>query len=248
MGVQQVGDGRTGGVLPVTARDPVAGGDHRRRPSSAHAAASRAAPVDPVEPTDPAPRPAPVVAVVLAAGSSRRFGATKQLVGWDGRPLVTHAVAAARAASSVDRVVVVVGHDAAAVADVVRAAFGDVEVVVNRDHADGQASSLRVGLRAAAGAAAVVVLLGDEPQVAVATIDAVVAAVGGEVLAARAGYADGPGHPVAFAGRAVAHVAGSVTGDRGAGPLLAQLGVVEVPVGGVAPVDVDRPEDLPAEG
>lgn len=161
---------------------------------------------------------------------------------------MVHAVDAARAAASVDRVVVVVGHDAAAVAAAIRSADDGVEVVHNARHGDGQASSLRAGLRAAAGAAAVVVLLGDEPQVSPTAVDAVVARLDGEVVAVRAGYADGPGHPVAFAGPVLERVASSVTGDRGAGPLLDELAVVTVPVEGGAPVDVDRPEDLPTEG
>lgn len=192
--------------------------------------------------------------MVLAAGSARRFGATKQLARWRGRTLVEQVVATASSASSVDRVVVVVGHDGAAVAAVVSRwsdggtpEVGGVEVVANPDHMAGQASSLRVGLAAAEahGAAAVVVLLADEPEVTPAAVDAVVAALGGEVVAARAAYDDGVGHPVALAASTLARLRAQVRGDRGAGPLLADLGVVEVPVAGVRPRDVDHPADLP---
>ena len=39
-------------------------------------------------------------AIVLAAGSARRFGGRKLLAPFDGRPLLHHALAAARAAPS----------------------------------------------------------------------------------------------------------------------------------------------------
>jgi molybdenum cofactor cytidylyltransferase len=182
--------------------------------------------------------------VVLAAGRGRRFGGTKQVAEVDGLPLVAHAVRVAHDAG-LGRVLVVVGHDA----EVVAAAAGRggaVEVVVNPEHAAGQSTSLRAGLEAAsAGDAEVaVVLLADQPAVEPAVVREVAAAVQGPVAAARARYADAAGHPVAFARRVWPRVA-AVTGDRGARDLLTDLAVVEVAVAGVAPRDVDRPDELP---
>ena len=54
-----------------------------------------------------------ISAIVLAAGTSTRFGATKQLEVVRGKTLVQHAVDAA--SSVVDEVIVVLGHDADAV-------------------------------------------------------------------------------------------------------------------------------------
>jgi phosphoribosylaminoimidazole-succinocarboxamide synthase len=183
------------------------------------------------------------VAVVLAAGAGSRFGATKQLAGLDGRSLVEHVVAAAAEAGVADTVVVV-GHDADRVAARAEVA-APVRVVTNPDHASGQASSLRVGLAAAADgdAEVAVVLLADEPDVTADAIRAVVGAVDGGVVAARAAYDDGEGHPVAFA-RAVWPRLSTVEGDRGARDVLAALGVVGVPVAGPRPRDVDTPADL----
>jgi molybdenum cofactor cytidylyltransferase len=183
--------------------------------------------------------------VVLAAGQGRRFGATKQVVEVDGLPLVAHAVRVAHTAG-IGRVLVVVGHDAEAVATAARRG-GPVEVVVNPDHADGQSTSLRAGIAAAAaigGDEVAVVLLADQPGVEPGVVRDVVGAIGGDVEAARARYDDGAGHPVAFARRVWPRVA-TVTGDRGARDLLADLTLVEVAVSGVAPRDVDRPDDLP---
>jgi molybdenum cofactor cytidylyltransferase len=184
---------------------------------------------------------------VLAAGSSTRFGSPKQLAVVDGLPLVAHAVRAAHGAAVAD-VLVVVGHEAEAVADAAGLG-GPVTVVHNLDHAEGQSTSLRAGLHAAgrSGAGVAVVLLADQPGVTADTIRAVTGAVAGDVEAARARHEDGASHPVAFA-RRVWDRAAAVTGDRGARDLLAQLSVVEVAVPGPAPADVDVPGDLPTRG
>src|SRR6266508_4112580 len=58
------------------------------------------------------PRLFVITGIVLAAGTSSRFGRTKQLLELEGKPLVQYAVDAA-AAAGLDEVVVVVGHDAA---------------------------------------------------------------------------------------------------------------------------------------
>jgi molybdenum cofactor cytidylyltransferase len=91
-----------------------------------------------------------VAGLVLAAGAGRRFGDTpKQLAELHGRPLLQHAVDAAVAADVLERVVVVLG----ARAEEVRGAidFGRAEPVVCSEWDEGQAASLRCGLRALAG-------------------------------------------------------------------------------------------------
>jgi molybdenum cofactor cytidylyltransferase len=154
-------------------------------------------------------------------------------------------VAAAHAAG-VDGVHLVVGHDADAVVAAARRG-GAVEVAHNPDHAAGQASSLRVGIAAAAraGARVAVVLLADEPDVPAAAIAAVAQAVLDGAPAARAAYDDAVGHPVAFGWGTFTRI-GEVEGDRGARDLLGGLGAVDVPVAGRRPRDLDRPEDLDA--
>lgn len=185
--------------------------------------------------------PGQVAGVVLAAGAGRRFGDTKQVADLDGRPLVAHVVRTARAAG-LDPVFVVVGHDA----DSVRAVLGDDVVVVdNPDHSSGQASSLRAGVVAAetSSAAALVVLLADQPGIDAGVVRAVAGAhaVGHEVVRAR--YADHPGHPVLFARSTWPRLV-ELTGDVGARDLLEELGVAEVLVDAPRPPDVDHPDDL----
>jgi molybdenum cofactor cytidylyltransferase len=185
-----------------------------------------------------------VVAVILAAGGSERFGATKLIAEVADRPLVAHAVAAAHDAGA-DRVIVVVGHDADAVA-AAAAAGGDIEVVINPDHRDGQATSLRAGITAATElpeAEVAVVLLADQPGVSAAAVRTVAAAVSDGSSAARASYVDGPGHPVAFARRVWDRLT-AVTGDKGARDLLDELAVAHVLVAGEVPGDIDTVGDL----
>ena len=85
-------------------------------------------------------------AVVLAAGMATRFGRTKQLLEWQGKPLVAHVAEVALAVC--DRVLVIVGHEGKRVAGAV--AHLPVEVVLNERFASGQGTSV------AAGAAALV--------------------------------------------------------------------------------------------
>ena len=84
------------------------------------------------------------VAILLAAGSSRRFGrANKLLVRHGGVRLIDRALAIARAAPAA-RLIVVTGRDRAAVT---RAARGGRTTIVHApDHAEGMGASLRAAL------------------------------------------------------------------------------------------------------
>ena len=82
--------------------------------------------------------------IVLAAGLSRRFPGNKLLFRWGGVPVVRRTVLNALN-SSVDRVVVVLGHDA----DRVRSVLVDldVEFVYNPDYREGMSSSVKRGVK-----------------------------------------------------------------------------------------------------
>jgi molybdenum cofactor cytidylyltransferase len=101
--------------------------------------------------------------IVLAAGGSSRLGRPKQLLEWHGAPLVRH-VAGRALAAGLSPVVVVTGADA----DQVREALRELPVSFahNPAWASGQASSVKVGVRALpAECGAAVFLLSDQPQV-----------------------------------------------------------------------------------
>ncbi|MGH2655419.1 MAG: nucleotidyltransferase family protein [Actinomycetota bacterium] len=182
-----------------------------------------------------------VAGVILAGGTGSRLGRTKQLLPVGGRPMLQHVVDTA--ITELDRVVVVLGHDADRVARALRLGLG-VRTVVNPHFAYGQSTSLAVGLVAVSGAEAAVVLLGDEPGVQPGAVRAVVDAyrtTGGPVIQAR--YGGRPGHPVLL-GRMVWASLRAVQGDSGARAVLRRHPgwVVAVELG-TAPVDVDTWED-----
>lgn len=184
-----------------------------------------------------------ISAVVLAAGASTRFGATKQLQVVQGKPLVQHAVDAA--SPVVDEVVVVLGHDA----DAVEAALElppNGRAVPNPRYTLGQSTSLAAGLRACAeDSDAAVVLLGDQPGITGQHVRRLVEAfqaTKSEILRIR--FRDGPGP--ALLARPVWGQAERLTGDAGARTMFdAEPERVRwLPLDEDAPVDVDLPEDL----
>jgi molybdenum cofactor cytidylyltransferase len=191
-----------------------------------------------------------VSGIVLAAGASKRMGQPKQLLSFDGKPLLQHVIDAA-VQSRLDEVIVVLGANA----DEIRRALvlaekGKVRVVVNSGYAKGLAESVRCGLAAAASrASAVAILLGDQPRMSAQLIDRVLSAhVAGGKLATRpvfgAGDARTPGHPVVFA-RSLWPALRDLRDDEGARVVLAEHPeqVHEVRIISPAPADIDTPED-----
>jgi CTP:molybdopterin cytidylyltransferase MocA len=189
-----------------------------------------------------------IVGVLLAAGAGRRFGGAKQLAPLDGRPLLQHAIDTACGCAGLDRVVVVLGAEADAVAAAVDARRA--ELIRTGDWEEGLAASLRAGIAAAGDAEWIVITLGDEPALPPAALDAVVSAARtapAEAEAVRARWAGRPGHPVALRGRLAARADSELRGDVGARALLEAANVLDVdctPFG--APHDVDTPADLEA--
>ncbi len=189
-------------------------------------------------------REAPVHGLLLAAGTSSRFGEeNKLLVEIDGLPVVRRA-AETLVSSTLDAITVVLGYEA----DRVRAVLDDLplEFVVNPDYEAGQATSVRTGLRAAADEDAVLIALGDMPSVAVDSVEKLLDAYrtgAGDALAAA--YRGERGNPVLF-DRAYFDQILDVTGDIGARNILLsaeQGGLVETGDPGVRR-DIDRPADL----
>lgn len=87
---------------------------------------------------------AAVIAILLAAGESRRMGQLKALLPWQGTSLLKHQVASLRA-GGVDRVVVVLGHRS----DELKAELAGIEGVawqLNPDYLQGKTTSIKAGL------------------------------------------------------------------------------------------------------
>ena len=89
-------------------------------------------------------------------------------------------------------------------------------------------------------------MLGDQPGVSAAAV-AALRAGRGEAPLAVCRYADGRGHPIAVARSLFGELA-SLHGDKGLWRLLERRAdeVIEVPIAGPIPLDVDTPEDYRA--
>ncbi len=107
-----------------------------------------------------------IVAIVLAAGASRRMGQAKQLLPYHGQSLLRRAVTAALD-SDCQEVIVVLGANAASVQSELSGTTA--QVVINDDWKDGMSSSIRCGLATAASlqpeASAVLLMLCDQPLI-----------------------------------------------------------------------------------
>ena len=137
-----------------------------------------------------------VSAILTAAGESRRMGRPKPLLPWHGVTLVEHQIGALFN-GGVAEVVVVVGHEADAVA--ARVACTGARCVVNPDYLLGKTTSIKAGLNAVSPDADAILLLAvDQPRTE-AIISAVVQAhVSGEALITSPRYQGHGGHPLIF--------------------------------------------------
>ena len=188
-----------------------------------------------------------VAGVLLAAGTSSRYGEPNKLLeSVDGEPVVRRS-ARPLLDADLDSVTVVLGHES----DRVREALGDLDVdfVENTDYESGQASSVRRAvehLQTVVDVDAAVFALGDMPFVDTESVDALVAtfdATGRSALAA--GFEGERGNPVLFAAEHFDALA-DASGDTGGRSVLLDAddaAVVDTGDSGVRR-DVDRPDDL----
>ncbi len=177
-----------------------------------------------------------IAAVILAAGASTRFGQCKQLLDWNGRPLVAH-VADVALEAGLEPVIVVVG---CAAQDVISALDGlPVRVVMNWRWAEGMSASVQIGLAALPPEAeAAIFLQSDQPLVTPALIRAMAERMqesGASIV--HPAHAGRRGTPVLFARRHFPELV-AVSGDRGG------RGLIERYADEVATVEVDDPTVL----
>lgn len=183
-----------------------------------------------------------IAGVVLAGGASRRMGRAKQLLDWEGKPLVRH-MAEVALAGGLSPVVVVTGAQGEAVAEAVRGL--SVGVVHNPDWEEGQSTSVKVGLGALpAQVGGAVFLLVDQPFVSETLIRALREEHARTLAPIVAPLIDEQrGNPVLFDRVTFGDFAG-LQGDVGARPLFARYRPVWVPWhDGQALLDVDTWED-----
>jgi molybdenum cofactor cytidylyltransferase len=181
--------------------------------------------------------------VVLAAGASTRFGATKQLVRVNGRPLM-HTIVSRAVELAGHSVTVVLGANAGELAPLLK--HSPASVAVNRDWPEGIASSIREGLKHAPSTAdGVLIALADQAAVTTEDLRRLAGAWRRNPNAiAAAQYAGAVGVPAIFP-RWCFRELSELRGDRGAQTLLQRhvdrLVRLAMPS---AELDIDRPEDL----
>ena len=157
-----------------------------------------------------------IVGILLAAGSSRRFGSDKRLHPLpDGTPM---AVASARHLAAVcSRTIVVIRPDDMVLASLL-AAEG-VETIVCAAAAQGMGHSLSSGVAASAYAGGWLIALADMPYIQSASYHAVVRALQDGARMARPVFAGQMGHPVGFGAECFAALL-ALTGDQGGKAIL----------------------------
>lgn len=188
---------------------------------------------------------APVAAVILAAGDAKRMGQLKQLLPFNGQPMVRR-VTEAVCTAGLAQTVAVVGAQAD---DVQRALAGlPVEIIVNEAWREGMSTSLRAGLRALRpDIRAVLVVLADQPALTPTLLRVLVdryRATGAPLIAPF--YHGRRGNPVLF-DRSLLPELLAVTGDQGGREVIArhQEEMEQLKVDDPAVIlDVDTAQDL----
>lgn len=186
--------------------------------------------------------------VILAAGESKRMGRPKQLLEWDGQPLIVRAVDAALASRGWPIVVVLGAH-----ADAIRPLLATRPVLIAENPAwsEGMASSLRAGVsllqQFSRSIEAVLIALCDQPAFSAATVDRFVEtqrATRRSIVASH--YSGRNGAPALFLREHFAALT-SLVGEEGARALLNQsadrVAAVDLPE---FAIDLDTPDDYAA--
>lgn len=186
-----------------------------------------------------------VTGLVLAAGGSSRLGQPKQLLPYGDGTLLDHTLSTA-GDCGFDQLIVALGGSSDEVRR--RVDLSGAETVDNRDFGEGCSSSIAAALGVVDERAQVLVLiLGDQPGVTSATVENLLLGRpdGAKFTVCR--YDDGRGHPLAF-GRELFAELGDLHGDKAVWKLMDRYEdqVVEVPVAGPIPPDIDTREDYEA--
>jgi CTP:molybdopterin cytidylyltransferase MocA len=192
--------------------------------------------------------PRRIACILLAAGGSRRLGFPKQLLRRRTRPLLAHALRAARGALPRSPLIVVIGAHAQRLRFLVRREAPRARIAHNARWEDGLASSIHAGLDAVpARTAAVLVTLVDQPRVDRAALVRLVAAWRRRPgRAAAALYAGHPGVPAVLPRRSWRAIR-ELRGDAGARALLRAAAVTAVPMP-EAELDIDTATDAETMG
>jgi molybdenum cofactor cytidylyltransferase len=157
-----------------------------------------------------------IAGILLAAGSSRRFGADKRLLRLaDGTPMVLASARNLAAACARTLVVIRPGDDE--VAELL--ADAGLTTTVCAEAELGMGHSLACGVAATADASGWLIALADMPYIQPGSYRSVLQAVAQGARIARPVHGGRPGHPVGFAAGCYAELV-VLTGDRGGKALI----------------------------
>jgi molybdenum cofactor cytidylyltransferase len=186
-----------------------------------------------------------IYVAILAAGTSKRFGSTKQITPLAGIPLVRHVVDVARQVCD-NRTLIIAGHDWS---NVIKAASTDGSFfAINEHYASGMGSSIAMAIRTCRSREdAVLLMLCDQPLITTQHLRSLIEKWSGdenEIVATA--FAETIGPPVLFAKGAFADLI-ALRGDHGANALLhdPRFKLLSVPFADAA-VDIDTLKDLDA--
>jgi molybdenum cofactor cytidylyltransferase len=181
--------------------------------------------------------------VLLAAGSSSRMGTPKQLLDFDGKPLIRHAAEVALA-SGCNPVVVVLGSRSPEI----RTAIADLDLVIkdNPDWQQGMGTSIHAGVEMLDDQQVdgLILALADQPEITAPALKNLAAthfATGQPIVASQ--YADTVGVPVYFSREFFPHLL-ALKPDQGCKALI--LSNAEKTIRLACPeaeADIDTPED-----
>jgi CTP:molybdopterin cytidylyltransferase MocA len=175
--------------------------------------------------------------VVLAAGASRRLGRPKQVLAFEGEPLVHRAVRALSGSRCAAVAVVTGAH-----ADATKAALVDLgpAFLANEAWTEGIASSIRIATHwaDAGGYDGLLVAVCDQPFLSAEHVDALLDAFRAGGPPVGSAYAGVIGVPAVF-GRAAFPRLMLLQGDRGASPILRESAVSIAWSAGAADVDTE---------
>jgi molybdenum cofactor cytidylyltransferase len=184
-----------------------------------------------------------IVGIILSAGESRRMGTPKQLLPW-GKTIVLQRIIDVAAASRLERVELILGHRADEIAGRITLP-PKIHLAVNGNFTEGMSSSVKCGIEnGPADAEAFLLLLGDQPFIETAVIDALI----DDYRSGRHGITipvcnGRRGHPVIFDARYREELL--AVGERGARAVVAdhEADIFEVPVASPDILsDMDTPE------
>lgn len=197
-----------------------------------------------------------VFGLVPAAGRGERFGGSKLLAAWNGRELLGHVLlqlSGARAAGLIKGTLVVHRPEDDAVRNLV-VAYHQRPLALRSSHAD-LSDTLRAGVadiatrRTPDGPDAILICLGDQPQLRLDVIEALISSWRAGARAVRPSYREEPGrlgHPMLL-DQELWPLAAEMRGDTGFTPVIQRRGIAvkTIAVAGSNP-DIDTADDLRA--